>query len=974
MKKISTFFLMSILTFSAYAQQIPNSNFEQWERAGSSYQSSNGTNPQRPDNEPAYWEGSSVNQTVSGVNKQSTLITSSTSYNGTNAVRMENKWVGAKILWTEIGDEAPGFISFATPWVYAVTNVGDCDGGVYGGMNFSYRPDAIKGHFKRSGGTGEKAHIIVYLWKGTFKNAIKSDKNNDVQNNTDRAVMGRVTSTDSSGKRIASCDYEFTSTNDWEEITIPLSYNGDEVPEMANVILSSGDYWNRNNIIKGSILEADDVQFVYYSELTSLKYDGVEYFKNGQTSYTIDRYFNESKLSLVSNGKGAKFETKFDGNTGLLTITVKGDDFNVNRDNKHEYTVRFKESPKSELASLVYDGNSYFLAGATQYRIDEYYDESKLQVTSNGADATIEKSYDENTSVLTITIKGSDYAENNSSKHVYKIQFKLRPGVAYSDLASLVYDGKNYFEIGKIAYVIDAVYEAEKLKVTSNGADAIIEKNFNETSCVLTITIKGWDIDENPSNKHVYLVAFKKGTVVPTPEPEPGSGPNTGTDPVPGDYTPRFTGEKTTVHDNRWINSVVVSSPTYNGYEANRLSVDNGARVCYNDYTGTVTMKALAGEIVTMDVEIGQASWMNAYVYIDTDSDGFTAEIDQSSNWKPAGDMVAYSYYNNNGNSDENGWNSAGTSLSGDGRSTVALPSFAMPEKGGVYRMRVKLDWCNIDPYGDVDGKFGDFMDNGGQIVDFMIEVVEPDHSMVDYTPAFTSEKTRLDRWIQGITLLSEEYDNDKLNVDNTSKLCYNDYTETVTMKAAPGETVEVDVELSQDTYWMNTYVYIDTDFNGFTAGIVPGSDWEPAGDMVAYSYYNNDGDSDENGWDSEGTSLSGDRRNTVVLPSFTAPEKPGVYRMRVKIDWCNIDPNGDADGKFKDFEENGGQIVDFLIEVAENDNSLGIEDVEDTEEEQEEIVDSVVEGIYDMQGRKLEEITKPGLYIINGKKVYVKM
>ena len=31
------------------------------------------------------------------------------------------------------------------------------------------------------------------------------------------------------------------------------------------------------------------------------------------------------------------------------------------------------------------------------------------------------------------------------------------------------------------------------------------------------------------------------------------------------------------------------------------------------------------------------------------------------------------------------------------------------------------------------------------------------------------------------------------------------------------------------------------------------------------------------------------------------------------------------------------------------------------------------VKGIYDLQGRKIDEITKPGLYIVDGKKVLVK-
>ena len=82
---------------------------------------------------------------------------------------------------------------------------------------------------------------------------------------------------------------------------------------------------------------------------------------------------------------------------------------------------------------------------------------------------------------------------------------------------------------------------------------------------------------------------------------------------------------------------------------------------------------------------------------------------------------------------------------------------------------------------------------------------------------------------------------------------------------------------------------------------------------------------------------------------------------MRFKQDWSNIDPAGDADGKFDDFKVNGGQIVDVLLVVS---SETAIELVKG---ENGEAV------IFDLSGRKIEKITAPGFYIINGKKTLVK-
>ena len=796
MKKFFTILLLSAVTTVQAQYHIPNGSFELWKGgAGSTYQSSDGSlgggktalgMRQRPGDEPLYWEGSSINQKVSMEKKE--VLIESVSANGSTAVKMTNKDV--KVMG--IGSTAPAFISFATPWVYAISKVANCDGGVYGGISFKGRPDAIKGRFNRSSNTGEKAHIIAYLWRGTFKNNIKSSVSNDTKDDTDKAVMGKESNLVQSGTLVASCDYEFASTNGWEEIVVPLNYVSDAAPEKVNVILSSGDYWTRGNIKHGSVLEADDVQFVYYSELSELKYNG----------------------------------------------------------------------------------RSLFVAGRTAYEVADEYDESKLTVKSNGRSATIEKKFYPNSNLLVITIKGGDYSENQSNSNSYTILFN------------------------------------------------------------------------------------QSGTVEPTPDGQV-------------DYTPSYTGVKS--NGSRWINQISLNSAEFANEAANTLVVDNSATLCFNDYTSSVKMKAGVGETVTMTVNIGDASWMNAYVYIDTDKNGFAASIADGSNWAPADDLVSYSFYNNDGSSDENGWNSAGESVSGDARSTTTLPQFTVPAEPGVYRVRVKLDWCNIDPKGDRDGKFGDFMSNGGQIVDFLLqvggdEVVEPEPEPEptptpepgSYTPYYTGEKSRNNRWINSVSLSSSFHNNEALVVDNSAGLCFNDYTSSVEMKAVAGETVTMTVNIG-DASWMNTYVYIDADSDGFTASIADGNNWAPADDLVSYSFYNNGSDSDENGWNSAGEAISGDARSTTALPQFTVPAEVGVYRVRVKLDWCNIDPNGDQDGKFGDFMANGGQIVDFMLSVTE---ATGVDAV---------VEEQCVKGIFDMQGRKIEEITAPGVYIINGKKYLVK-
>ena len=237
-------------------------------------------------------------------------------------------------------------------------------------------------------------------------------------------------------------------------------------------------------------------------------------------------------------------------------------------------------------------------------------------------------------------------------------------------------------------------------------------------------------------------------------------------------------------------------------------------------------------------------------------------------------------------------------------------------------------------------------------------------HKFDYYKPRNIGNKTRNDRNVTAVQITSpskgvSEYTltSAQQSLDYTNLV---DIEEPVYFYVEPSE--EIAVAVTADGSWRHHYVYVDYNGDGFVASIENGSNWKPAGDLVSYSFYNNDSSNDESGWNSVGTSVTGNNRNTPSLPSFTAPATAGIYRMRFKQDWCSIDPQGDADGKFGDFKANGGQIIDVLLMVGEVDTAIDTIAAEKANA-----------GIYDMTGRKIEKIVAPGMYIVNGKKVLVK-
>lgn len=375
MRKILLTVLLAAGGLTASAQSLPNGDFQQWKTTcGKSDQTSPnfGSAPAglatRPGIEPQDWNGSNVFQKVANVEAKSDALV-------TRQGNAENFYV--RLVCTKVGAfgieaEAPAFINFGTPWVYAVFNKNKCDGGVYGGMSFSYKPDAIKGRYKRTpAAKAEKARIIAYLWSGTFKSSIPSGKSTRMQDDVDRAIMGRVSDVTGDGKLVASCDYGFETTknNDWEEIIVPIDYKlTDVVPTKMNVIISSDDYWNRGNMVENSKLEVDDVQFVYYHALKNVTYNGkpIEVKENESQFYipiSPDETFDLNKLKYDKVGVGATVEDPvYDAAKNTVTITVKGNDFDKNDKSVTTYvfTIVKEQTNFTDGLSVKLEGSGTF--------------------------------------------------------------------------------------------------------------------------------------------------------------------------------------------------------------------------------------------------------------------------------------------------------------------------------------------------------------------------------------------------------------------------------------------------------------------------------------------------------------------------------------------------------------------------------------------------------------------------------------
>lgn len=177
----------------------------------------------------------------------------------------------------------PGYFTLGTTWNTANTKGEESDGGTFGGIQFTGRPESVTFMYKRTHGEAqpeEPATVVAYLWKGTFEQKDvpgNINSNPTVRNMTDRDrnILDMETpkggEVSQKGTLIGKINYQISGdAAEWTELTIPFEYVSDENPEKFNIIFSAGDYFSTTPG-KDNALYIDNVKLNYVVKTDTYK-------------------------------------------------------------------------------------------------------------------------------------------------------------------------------------------------------------------------------------------------------------------------------------------------------------------------------------------------------------------------------------------------------------------------------------------------------------------------------------------------------------------------------------------------------------------------------------------------------------------------------------------------------------------------------------------------------------------------------
>ena len=189
-------------------------------------------------------------------------------------------------------------------------------------LRFAGRPDAVSFYAKFTPGAGNQARGQFIL----HDDCDYRDPEIDSQ----------------SGNRVGKASVLIDASTEWTYYEGAFTYDKSSTPEVQ-YLLGSFTTNPTPGGSKGDELIIDDINFIYYSTLGGVLYDPATIdFKEDVLNYTVDAEYSAIDFSCTTKGAGATKELSYDENTGVLTVTVKGNDISVNPENYTVYTFTFK--------------------------------------------------------------------------------------------------------------------------------------------------------------------------------------------------------------------------------------------------------------------------------------------------------------------------------------------------------------------------------------------------------------------------------------------------------------------------------------------------------------------------------------------------------------------------------------------------------------------------------------------------------
>lgn len=308
------------------------------------------------------------------------------------------------------------------------------------------------------------------------------------------------------GLTVFSANAQYQVTNSDFELWESVSSNGksgEEPLHWSSFLTASGEY--KGTVAAVQLEKSTDVRSgatgTYCAKITARSILGNIAQGNMTTGQINGGSMSASDASgnyNWTNTGDADFNMPFTGRPDALRVWIK-------------YYGKSSSNPYGKISAFLH-GDGYYQdpnTGNTGQLSEKIAEARKGDFTSTGGwvQMTVPFIYSSNNRpsyalvsfATNVTPGGGD-----SSDYMYIDDMEM---LYYSELASVTYNGVSVAFSGTTINV-DGGYNEKLVKITSNGVGAAIEQSFDETTYQLTVTIKGDNISEEPTNYHTYTLQF----------------------------------------------------------------------------------------------------------------------------------------------------------------------------------------------------------------------------------------------------------------------------------------------------------------------------------------------------------------------------------------------------------------------------------------------------------------------------------